>query len=161
MVDRRPPTTSPSLKNGGLKCTSRGMSNFEWPYLHNGSSDPLRVLLVKLSAWQVRVIARVLHQYHSRRLLWRNVECDWDVVTTFEPLRNGGGFDTRHGDVCIYAQTYSTAALYSRQVCQCSSGPADLHVLQACATLLLRCTYREKICDGSTVHTYTSVSCPV
>jgi len=27
----------------GLKCTPRDTSNFEWPYLHNGSSDPLHV----------------------------------------------------------------------------------------------------------------------
>jgi len=40
--DRRRPTASPSPKNWGLKCTLV-LSNFEWPYLHNGSSDPLHV----------------------------------------------------------------------------------------------------------------------
>jgi len=31
-------------QNGGPKCTPRNMSNFEWPYLRNGSADQLHVL---------------------------------------------------------------------------------------------------------------------
>jgi len=30
-------------QNAGLKYTTRDMSNFEWPYLRNGLSDPVHV----------------------------------------------------------------------------------------------------------------------
>jgi len=37
------PPMTPFPQNGGLKCTPRDMSNFEWPYLRNELPDPLHV----------------------------------------------------------------------------------------------------------------------
>jgi len=47
MIDG-PLSTSPSPKMDGKgpKCTHRDMLNFEWPYLHSWSSDPLYVWIV-------------------------------------------------------------------------------------------------------------------